>query len=468
MTFESFFWDPRLAAGIQDCGYSSPTPIQERAIPAVLAGRDVIGLAQTGTGKTAAFALPLLQRLLDGDAGPNGPVRVLVLSPTRELAVQIHESFDGLGRHTGIRSCVIIGGVGMGPQIQAFSRSTVAVACPGRLIDLANQGRVGLRHVQALVLDEADRMLDMGFLPDIRRILALLPGKRQNLLFSATMPREILGLAEGILRSPAVVQVANTAPAAGVRHCLYPVAPSRKPELLQALLEHAREAGGMESVLVFTRTKHRAKGLARKLISRGWTAAALQGNMSQNARQRALDGFRRGQTQILVATDIAARGIDCERITHVVNFDIPDTVEAYTHRIGRTGRMDRPGEAYTFITPEDADQVRMIERGLGRRIPRERLEGMDVETSSGEREPTLGCSHEQPAGFWRNKDRRGTGQGRAISGRVGQGDNRRTDGRFGPFADRCAEGSGSLRPNGRDGHTHHARQGGGQGCKGSA
>ena len=396
MTFESFSLDRRIDAGIQACGYATPTPIQQLAIPAVLAGRDVMGLAQTGTGKTAAFVLPLLQRLLDAKVRPDGPVRLLVLAPTRELAVQIHESFVSLGRQTGIRSCVIIGGVGMGPQIRSLARCTVAVACPGRLLDLVNQGRADLRNVQALVLDEADRMLDMGFLPDIKRIMAVLPRERQNLLFSATMPKEIRGLADGILKNPEVVQVANTAPAAGVKHCLFPVASSRKPELLEALLDRARAAGSTGSVLVFTRTKHRAKSLARKLEGKGWTATSLQGNLSQNARQRALDGFRSGEYQVMVATDIAARGIDCDKITHVINFDIPDTAEAYTHRIGRTGRMERSGEAYTLICGEDTEQVRMIERVLGRAIARERVEGFDHEARGTVRDKTFDRPNDRP------------------------------------------------------------------------
>lgn len=371
MDFSSFSFDRRLLAGIRDCGYVSPTPIQVQAIPSVLSGQDVLGLAQTGTGKTAAFALPLLQGLLDRNAGPRGPIRVLVLAPTRELALQIHESFISLGKQTGIRSAVVFGGVGETPQIKAARQATVLVACPGRLLDLVNRGLVDLSQVEALVLDEADHMFDMGFVPDVRRIMAKLPAKRQNLLFSATMPPEIRKMADQILQRPSVVQVANTAPAETIRHALYPVSSGQKVALLEALLKNTAH----DCVLVFTRTKHRAKSLARKLEQQGWLATSLQGNLSQSRRQEALDGFRSGKYRIMVATDIAARGIDCARVTHVINFDVPDTAENYTHRIGRTGRAEKSGQAMTFVASEDQDQVRCIERSLGGRLDRVRLDG---------------------------------------------------------------------------------------------
>ncbi len=371
MSFDSFSLDQRIMAGIVAAGYTTPTPIQTRAIPAVLAGKDVMGLAQTGTGKTAAFVLPLLQRLLDAKAATRGPIRVLVLAPTRELAVQIHETFFGLGKQTGIRSAVVIGGVGAMPQIKALRQATVAVACPGRLVDLMNQGAVDLSKVSALVLDEADRMLDMGFLPDVRKVMAKLPRERQTMLFSATMPVEIRSLAEAGLRDPVTVQVSNTAPAATVSHELYPVAGNRKQDLLEKLLSEL----GQSSALVFTRTKHRAKGLAQKLAGRGFAATSLQGNLSQNRRQEAMDGFRNGKYRVMVATDIAARGIDCERVSLVVNFDLPDTAEAYTHRIGRTGRAERSGQAVSLVTDEDESQVRFIERSLNMRIERRHMEG---------------------------------------------------------------------------------------------
>jgi superfamily II DNA/RNA helicase len=376
--FSSFSLDRRLLAGIRGCGYVSPTPIQEQGIPPVLEGRDVLGLAQTGTGKTAAFALPLLQRMLDASVSPSGPVRVLVLAPTRELALQIHDTFISLGKQTGIRCAAVFGGVGETPQIKAAARSSVLVACPGRLLDLLNRGLVDLSKVDALVLDEADRMFDMGFLPDLRRIMAKLPTRRQNLLFSATMPPEIRGIADRILVNPSVVQVANTAPPEKIRHRLYPVQPGQKLALLEAYLG----AENYDCVLVFTRTKHRAKSLARKLDQKGMKATSLQGNLSQNRRQEALDGFRTGKYRIMVATDIAARGIDCARVTHVVNFDVPDTAENYTHRIGRTGRADRSGEAMTMITSADDDQVRAIERNLRERLPRVRLDGFLYENET--------------------------------------------------------------------------------------
>ncbi len=381
MTFDSFCFDPRIVAGIKACGYKAPTPIQQQAIPVVAQGRDVMGLAQTGTGKTAAFVLPLLQRMLENNVSRKSSARVLVLAPTRELALQIHEDFRALGRQTGLFSAAVFGGVGMNPQISAIRRSQIIVACPGRLLDLMNRGQADLSGIKALVLDEADRMLDMGFLPDIRRILDQLPDERQNLLFSATMPSEIRKLSNKLLNDPEVVQVANTAPAKRIRHTIYPVENHLKRALLEALIGHVNqdEAGG--SVLVFTRTKHRAKSLAQQLDKLGYAAAALQGNMSQNARQKALDGFKRGAFKVLVATDIAARGIDCDRISHVINFDVPDCGETYTHRIGRTGRMEKSGTAMTLASREDMVQVRAIERSVGAPIASERLDGFDYKAA---------------------------------------------------------------------------------------
>jgi len=360
MTFQTFSFDPRIEAGIKSCGYAAPTPIQSQAIPLVLEGHDVMGLAQTGTGKTAAFALPILQKLLAANSRQRAP-HVLILAPTRELALQITEDFNTLGRRTGIRSCAVIGGVAMGPQIRACKSSQVIVACPGRLVALtARMGVVNLGTIDTLVLDEADRMLDMGFMPDIKRVLSQLPPKRQNLLFSATMPKDIRALADKILNSPKTVQVANTAPVASVKHVFYKTHTSQKNALLENLLSRAEH----QSMLIFTRTKHKAKALSRKLAQQGWDTTFLQGNMSQNQRQRALDGFRKGRFSIMVATDIAARGLDCDRITHVVNYDMPDTVETYTHRIGRTGRAGRSGNAITLVTQADVAQVRAIERAM--------------------------------------------------------------------------------------------------------
>lgn len=371
MHFQQFNFDPRVAAGIKAAGYQTPTPIQLQAIPPVLKGEDVMGLAQTGTGKTAAFALPILHRLMKG---ARGTVRALVVAPTRELAEQIHQAFEALGKETRLRSMTLYGGVGVSPQVQKLKRGVeIVVACPGRLLDHMNQGNIDLSRLEVLVLDEADQMFDMGFLPDIRRILQRLPAERQTLLFSATMPTEIRGLAQEILRAPVTVQVGATTAATTVSHALYPVAQHLKTPLLLEILRKT----DTESVLVFTRTKHRAKRLGEQLEKAGYRAASLQGNLSQNRRQAALDGFRDGSYQILVATDIAARGIDVSLVSHVINYDIPDTPEAYIHRIGRTGRAARSGDAYTMVTAEDGAMVRAIERLLRDTIERRTLEGFD-------------------------------------------------------------------------------------------
>jgi len=369
VTFEDFALHERVAAGIRAAGYTTPTPIQQQAIPAVMAGRDVLGLAMTGTGKTAAFALPILQRLMNG---PRNRTRALVVAPTRELAEQIHDAFKTLGQATNVRSATIYGGVGMNPQIQALRRGTeVIVACPGRLLDLMQQGHGDFRHLEVLVLDEADHMFDMGFLPDIRRLLRALPSERQSLLFSATMPSDVRHLVDETLTNPLTVEVERPVVANTVDHRLYPVPMHLKIDLLEALLKR----WDARRVLVFTRTKHRAKRLAEQLDRRGFFTANIQGNLSQNKRQQALEGFKRGDFHVLVATDIAARGIDISMVSHVVNFDVPDTEDAYTHRIGRTGRAEHEGDAVTFVTREDADMIRRIERRLAAPIPREQLEG---------------------------------------------------------------------------------------------
>lgn len=359
MTFSDFGLSGPVAAGVRRAGYEQPTPIQEQAIPAVLAGSDVLGLAQTGTGKTAAFLLPLLNRL---QKGPRGRIRALVVAPTRELAEQINQDARTLGADTGLRSTAIYGGVGFQPQTNALrGRTEIVVACPGRLLDHLERGNASLEHVEVLVLDEADHMFDMGFLPQIRRIVRAVPDGAQKLLFSATMPAEIRDLALDVLHEPVTVQVAPSRPADTVSHAFYPVQRKRKAELLLSLLrEH-----DPRSALVFTRTKHGAKRLAAQLDRENLFVTSLQGNLSQRRRQEALDGFREGKYHILVATDIAARGIDISRVTHVYNFDIPSTADAYTHRIGRTGRASRTGEAFTFITRDDDREIRQIERELG-------------------------------------------------------------------------------------------------------
>ena len=371
MSFHSLGLDPQLLHNIAGQGYTLTTPIQKQAIPAVLAGRDVVGLAQTGTGKTAAFVLPLLHRLLHGS---RRQLRALIVGPTRELAEQTKDVILKLGAGTGLRSVTIYGGVGQQPQIAGVRQGAeLAIACPGRLLDLLGQGKFNLNHVECLVLDEADRMFDMGFLPDIRKILQRLPAKRQILLFSATMPEEIRALVHEILRDPVTVQIAHCKPAETVDHALYPVEQPQKTALLLALLGQI----GDGSVLVFTRTKHRAKRLAAQLTAAGQRAASLQGNLSQRQRQAALDGFKSGAHRILVATDLAARGIDVADITHVINYDMPATVDDYTHRIGRTGRAAKTGDAFTFTMREDESSVRAIERVLGFKIERRRLEGFD-------------------------------------------------------------------------------------------
>jgi len=371
MDFSDFEFHPKVAAGITAAGYKTPTPIQTQAIPTVLLGRDVMGLAQTGTGKTAAFVLPILQRLLQGKRGKVG---CLIIAPTRELAEQIHEAIAGLGQATDIRSLTVYGGVSVNPQVARLQKGCeIVVACPGRLLDLMNQKLIDLSHLQVLVLDEADQMFDMGFFPDIRKILHQLPKKRQTLLFSATMPAEIRKLAHEVLHDPVTVQVDITAPAETVSHALYPVEQHLKTAMLLELLQHT----DTDSVLIFTRTKYRAKRLGEKLIKSGYKATSLQGNLSQNRRQAALNGFRDGSIQILVATDIAARGIDVSQISHVINYDIPNTTDAYIHRIGRTGRATRSGDAFTLVTGEDSIMVRDIERVLGKPIERRLLDGFD-------------------------------------------------------------------------------------------
>lgn len=362
--FDRFRLDASLTRGLEAAGFSDPRPIQADTIPACLEGRDVMGLAQTGTGKTAAFALPILQSLIEEPG--RGPL-VLILAPTRELAIQIDAEIRVLARFTEIETTTIFGGISAQHQIKALRRDPeIVVGCPGRVLDLVNQGKLDLSGIDTLVLDEADHMFDMGFLPDIKKILARLPRDRQNLLFSATMPKAIRSLANGVLRDPHVVELAHTAPAERIEHALYPTDPSRKG----SLLEHVLKEEDCDTAIVFTRTKHRAKRMAQKLERRGHRAVALQGNMSQSQRDRAMNGFRKGDFDILVATDIAARGLDVEGVDYVINFDPPTTPETYTHRIGRTGRSEATGKALTFVTSEDRGWVRDTERVLGSPIPR--------------------------------------------------------------------------------------------------
>lgn len=382
MSFESFQLQTRLNANIHGLGYRTPTPVQAQAIPAVQKGRDVMGLAQTGTGKTAAFALPILDRLM---AGTKGHLRALVIAPTRELAEQIRGDFADLGRETGLRGVTLYGGVGIESQIKELRAGVdVAIACPGRLLDHIGRGTVELTRVETLVLDEADQMLDMGFLPGIRKIIGHLPSKRQNLLFSATMPEEMRKLSAEVLRDPITVQIGDRQPVGTVSHCLYPVPQHLKTKMLMALLKRTET----DSVLVFTRTKHRARRVGEQLQKAGFKAASLQGNLSQNRRREAMEGFRNGRHQVLVATDIAARGIDVDSISHVINYDIPDTVTAYTHRIGRTGRATKTGDALTLVTPDDMSMIRSIERLLGETIGRRSVEDFDYGESAPPRTST--------------------------------------------------------------------------------
>lgn len=354
MNFDIFNLNPSVMDGVRTLGYHTPTPIQLQAIPPIMQGCDLIGLAQTGTGKTAAFVLPILHQLL---SGPCGRVRALIIAPTRELAEQIDTVITELGQRTGLRNIAIYGGANMDHQIQRLRNGVeIVVACPGRLLDHLWKGSIDLSHLEILVIDEADRMLDMGFLPDIKNILHCMFQKRQTLLFSATMPANIKRLAAEIMHKPITVQINPTMVADTVSHSIYAVEESRKASLLKDILEHT-ETG---SVLVFTRTKYRAQRVAQQLKYLGYHATSLQGNLDQNQRHLAMEGFCNGSIKVLVATDIAARGIDVLSITHVINYDMPGSTDDYIHRIGRTGRIGKIGEAVTFVTDKDV----VMERSL--------------------------------------------------------------------------------------------------------
>jgi len=387
MSFRQFHLHPHIESAIQTIGYTMPTPIQLQSIPLILQGKDLMGLAQTGTGKTAAFVLPILHRLLEG---PRKRLRALILAPTRELAEQIYEAIRELGRETKIKSVSVYGGVNKTPQIRKLREGAeIVVACPGRLLDLEDQGAVLFSNLEILVIDEADRMFDMGFLPDVRKIVKLLPTKRQTLLFCATMPADIRELAREILNEPMIVRVGDGIPVSTVSHAVYPVEPHLKTALLMKLIDGT----DTESVLVFTRTKHRTTRVATQMKRAGFAVASLQGDLSQSRRQAALDGFRNGTYQILIATDIAARGIDITRISHVINYDMPDTVDAYTHRIGRTGRAAKTGDAFTFATTEDGALMGTIENVLGEKIERRTLEGFDYTTPVPAGRGASDCAH---------------------------------------------------------------------------
>ncbi|MGE8169871.1 DEAD/DEAH box helicase [Pseudomonas putida] len=423
MSFASLGLSEALVRAIEAAGYTQPTPVQQRAIPAVLQGRDLMVAAQTGTGKTGGFALPILERLFpDGHPdksqrhGPRQP-RVLVLTPTRELAAQVHDSFKVYARDLPLVSACIFGGVGMNPQIQAIAKGVdVLVACPGRLLDLAGQGKVDLAHVEILVLDEADRMLDMGFIHDVKKVLARLPAKRQNLLFSATFSKDITDLADKLLHNPERIEVTppNTT-VERIEQRVYRLPASHK----RALLAHLITLGAWEQVLVFTRTKHGANRLAEYLEKHGLTAAAIHGNKSQNARTKALADFKANSVRVLVATDIAARGLDIDQLPHVVNFELPNVEEDYVHRIGRTGRAGRSGEAISLVAPDEEKLLKSIERVTKQKIADGDLMGFDASQVEAEKPEVR--ERPQNNGRGRNQQARGDGGKETNGGRKDKG-----------------------------------------------
>jgi ATP-dependent RNA helicase RhlE len=379
MTFSTLGLSEPLLRAVSGQGYKIPTPIQLQAIPAVLSGRDLMAAAQTGTGKTAGFTLPLLQRLSKGERVQANAVRALVLTPTRELAAQVGESVATYGKHLPLRSAVIFGGVSINPQMMVLRRGVdVLIATPGRLLDLYNQNAVKFSQLEMLVLDEADRMLDMGFIRDIRKIMALLPKRRQTLMFSATFSDDIRGLAQDLLHNPAFVEASpRNAAANTVKQWVHPVDQKRKPELLSHLVRHH----GWEQVLVFTRTKHGANRVAAKLEQDGITAAAIHGNKSQGARTRALADFKKGEVRVLVATDIASRGLDIEQLPQVVNFDLPNVAEDYVHRIGRTGRAGSNGQAVSLVSIDEKQLLSGIEKLIRQVLPREMVDGFEPDAN---------------------------------------------------------------------------------------
>ena len=407
MPFKALNLSEQVLRGVQAAGYTDPTPIQLRAIPAVLAGGDLIASAQTGTGKTAAFALPVLTRL-----GHPGRTRVLVLEPTRELAAQVETAFRDFARFTDIRTVAIFGGVGYGNQRTELKRGVdIIVATPGRLMDYLKERTISLQDINILILDEVDRMLDMGFLPVVKDIVARCPRERQTLFFSATVPPEIAAIASFALRNPTKVEIGIARSVnESVNHALYPVAAEQKFELLEALLAKT----DFDSVLVFSRTKHGADKIARRLKTANHSVAVLHANRSQNQRMEALAGFKSGKYEVMVATDIAARGIDVAGVSHVINYDVPEKPEDYVHRIGRTGRAQAVGDAFTLVTPENAGDIRDIQRFIGQKIPELKLEGFSYRPFVARAQPVSapGGSHSKPSkqGGW---NRFGGGGGRS-------------------------------------------------------
>jgi ATP-dependent RNA helicase RhlE len=428
MPFKALGLDHKLVQATREMGYTQPTPVQEEAIPTVLAGRDLIATAQTGTGKTAAFLLPILHRLL---SQPRGTTQALILTPTRELAQQIDDVFVGLAYHTDIRHGAFVGGSAMGPQEKALRAGVeVLIATPGRLLDHMRQSQPRFDHIHTLVLDEADRMLDMGFLPDIKRIVHRLPARKQTLLFSATMPPVIVKLTREILRNPETVAIGRrNTPAVGITQAAYPVAEHLKTSLLRHLLRHTE----MPSVLVFARTRRGAHRLARTIASDGFAVGELHSDLSQPQRNRAMDAFRRGDTQIMVATNIAARGLDVEHITHVISFDVPTVPDDYIHRIGRTARAEAEGDAFVLVAPGEERLLAQIERQIGQRLPRVTLPDFDYNVAAPPRSD--------------GSNRRGGGRRRDGGGR-----------HTGPHPQRPRGDSGAPKRDGRHGSGDSHRQ----------
>ena len=419
MPFRALGLDAKILKAVQEAGYTEPTPIQTAAIPQILAGHDLIGIAQTGTGKTAAFTLPMLSKLAAQPAGSSRGTRVLVLAPTRELVLQIEENIRTYAKHQTLTVATVFGGVGEHPQIQALRAGTdVIIACPGRLLDLVGRRNGDFSGLQFLVLDEADRMLDMGFLPSIRQVITQLPKKRQTLLFSATLSKEIESLTHEFQHAPKLVQIGRRSnPAETVTQLVYEVPKHLKPTLLLHLLRDPQ----MDMVLVFSRMKHSADRIARNLEQKGIPTATLHSNRSQNQRLKALKDFKSGAVRVLVATDIAARGIDVDGISHVVNYDFPMHAEDYVHRIGRTGRAHAVGDAISFVTPEDQGELRLLERFIGRGIVRKRAEGFNYNVAA----PT------QVEGGGDRPQPRSQGQGHPSSQKPGQSGGRPQPGRPG-------------------------------------
>jgi ATP-dependent RNA helicase RhlE len=419
MSFDQLGLSAELLRAVQELGYTSPTPIQQRAIPSVFEGRDLLAAAQTGTGKTAAFALPLLQHLTEEQSNPRGSraPRLLVLVPTRELAAQVGQSFDDFGRHLRQRTLLVFGGVSPRPQIDALRQGVdIIVATPGRLLDHINERMVDLTKVRHLVLDEADRMLDMGFIRDIRRVLAALPPRRQNLLFSATFSEEIRALANGLLRDPLTIEVApRNAPAELVEHRVHLVEQGEK----RAVLSHLLRGGATPQTLVFTRTKHGANRLADQLAKDGIECAAIHGNKSQNARTKALADFKDYKVQVLVATDIAARGLDITELPQVVNYELPHVPEDYVHRIGRTGRAGATGQALSLVASDEKDRLRAIERVLGRKISVLPLDRSGIQVPVERPVHAVAGAPATRAAHPQHAQHRGHGQGQGGHGRRG-------------------------------------------------